>query len=104
MSVEVSAPGEFQGAVLGQLNRRSGVVLGQDSNEGWCTVYAEVPLNQMFGYATELRSGTQGKGEFSMEYARYVPTTPEVQMRLVEAHQTALHGDQPEAGKKKGRN
>ena len=42
MSVEVSAPAEFQGAVLGQLNRRSGVVLGQDSNEGWFTVFAEV--------------------------------------------------------------
>ncbi|XP_037089550.1 LOW QUALITY PROTEIN: elongation factor G, mitochondrial-like, partial [Pollicipes pollicipes] len=109
MSVEVSAPAEFQSAVMGQLNRRAGVVLGQDSNEGWFTVFAEVPLNKMFGYATELRSGTQGKGEFSMEYARYVPTTPDVQARLVELHEQAMAAaaggaaaDTRRAGKRRG--
>ena len=50
MSVEVSAPGEFQGAVLGQLNRRSGVILGQDSNDGWFTVFAEVGTGPVSGY------------------------------------------------------
>ncbi|XP_043213457.1 elongation factor G, mitochondrial-like isoform X1 [Amphibalanus amphitrite] len=105
MSVEVSAPAEFQGAVLGQLNRRAGVVLGQDANDGWFTVFAEVPLNRMFGYATELRSGTQGKGEFSMEYARYVPAPPDVQARLAESLHSAgpanSGGDAKKAGKRR---
>ena len=59
MTVEVTAPQEFQGAVLSSLNKRRGVITGTDATEGWCTVFADVPLNDMFGYATELRSSTQ---------------------------------------------
>lgn len=55
MMVEVVAPEEFQGAVIGQLNKRQGIITGTDGTEGWFTVYAEVPLNNMFGYAGELR-------------------------------------------------
>ena len=55
MSVEVTCPDEFQGAVIGQINKRHGIITGTDGNEGWSTVYAEVPLNDMFGYAGELR-------------------------------------------------
>lgn len=55
MMVEVVMPEEFQGAVIGQLNKRCGIITGTDGTEGWFTVYAEVPLNNMFGYAGELR-------------------------------------------------
>lgn len=55
MSVEVTAPEEFQGAIISQLNKRNGIITNTDRAEGWFTIYAEVPLNQMFGYAGDLR-------------------------------------------------
>ncbi|XP_018804419.1 PREDICTED: elongation factor G, mitochondrial [Bactrocera latifrons] len=87
MMVEVTAPEEFQGAVMGQLSKRHGIITGTDGAEGWFTVYAEVPLNDMFGYAGELRSSTQGKGEFTMEYSRYSPCLPDVQEQIVRQYQ-----------------
>lgn len=89
MMVEVTAPEEFQGTVIGQLNKRHGIITGTEGSEGWFTVYAEVPLNDMFGYAGELRSSTQGKGEFSMEYSRYSPCKPDVQEKLMQDYQIA---------------
>ncbi len=71
MLVEVTFPEEFQGNVLGQLNQRRGQIVSTDKEEGFVRAQAEVPLNDMFGYSTDLRSGTQGKGEFSMEFKRY---------------------------------
>lgn len=100
MSVEVSVPEEFQGAVIGQLNKRHGIITGIDGSNQWVTVSAEVPLNDMFGYVSELRSSTQGKGEFTMEYSRYSPTLPEVQDKLVQAFQES-QGIVPEQKKKK---
>ncbi|KAK9510838.1 hypothetical protein O3M35_005537 [Rhynocoris fuscipes] len=100
MTVEVTVPEEFQGTVIGQLNKRQGIVTALDSNENWATVTAEVPLNNMFGYVTELRSATQGKGEYTMEYSRYSPTTPEVQEKLVLAYQESM-GILPQQKKKK---
>ncbi|XP_061393947.1 elongation factor G, mitochondrial [Musca vetustissima] len=101
MLVEVTAPEEFQGAVMGQLNKRHGIITGTDGNEGWFTVYAEVPLNDMFGYAGELRSSTQGKGEFTMEYSRYSPCLPDVQEQIVRQYQEAQGLIQPDKKKKK---
>ncbi|KAG4066695.1 hypothetical protein HA402_007331 [Bradysia odoriphaga] len=103
MMVEVVIPDEFQGAVIGQLNKRKGIITGTDGVEGWFTVYAEVPLNNMFGYAGELRSSTQGKGEFTMEYSRYAPTQPEVQEQIINAYQIA-EGLAADKEKKKKKN
>ena len=71
MLVEVQFPEEFQGAVIGQLNQRRGTIASTEKQEAFVTAVAEVPLADMFGYATDLRSATQGKGEFSMEFKRY---------------------------------
>ncbi|CAH1175730.1 unnamed protein product [Phaedon cochleariae] len=103
MAVEVTAPDEFQGSVMVQLNKRHGIITGTEGTEGWFTVHAEVPLNEMFGYAGELRSSTQGKGEFTMEYSRYSPCMPEVQEKLILEYQKSM-GMVPEKDKKKRKN
>ena len=71
MKVEVSTPEDYMGDVMGDLNRRRGVVLGMDDVAAGKTVSAEVPLSEMFGYATDLRSATQGRATYSMEFAKY---------------------------------
>lgn len=94
MKVEVSAPEEFQGNVLGQVNQRRGIILGSQTNDAFTTVEAEVPLSEMFGYSTELRSATQGKGEFTMEFSRYAVVPRNIQEELVKAYQKQREADQ----------
>ncbi len=87
MKLEVSVPEEFQGTVIGQINQRRGVIMGTDSDAGYVTVDSEVPLSEMFGYSTDLRSVTQGKGEFSMEFKKYQPVPRNIQEEMVKEHQ-----------------
>ncbi|KAJ1736886.1 Elongation factor G, mitochondrial [Coemansia sp. Benny D160-2] len=93
MTVEISVPVEFQGNVLGSLNKRKGIIMDTETQEDYCVIVAEVPLNNMFGYSTELRSATQGKGEFSMEYKRHSPVLQNVQEDLIKEYQKKQSGD-----------
>lgn len=84
MAVEVVAPSETQGTVMGGVNKRKGLVTGTESSDEYFTVYADVPLNEMFGYSNELRSLTQGKGEFSMEFKKYSSANHQTQADLID--------------------
>jgi elongation factor G len=85
MRVGVEAPTEFAGSVLTTILQRRGTVTGQQEVGGMTISEAEVPLAEMFGYATTLRSSTQGKAEFTMEFSRYRPVPAAVQTELVAA-------------------
>ena len=74
MKVEVVTPEEYMGDVMGDLNRRRGLVQGMDDTPSGKTIRAEVPLSEMFGYATDLRSATQGRATYSMEFCKYAET------------------------------
>ena len=71
MSVEVETPEDYMGDVVGDLNRRRGVILGMEDNAGVKVMKAEVPLAEMFGYSTSLRSQSQGRATYSMEFKKY---------------------------------
>jgi elongation factor G len=71
MDVEVVTPSEFQGAVVGDLNSRRGKIISMDARAGAQVIRAHVPLGQMFGYATDVRSMTQGRATYTMQFARY---------------------------------
>jgi elongation factor G len=81
MTVEVVTPEENMGDVVGDLNRRRGIIHGMDENPSGKVVNAEVPLAEMFGYATDLRSATQGRATFTMEFDKYA----EAPMNVAEA-------------------
>jgi elongation factor G len=87
MKLEVQAPEEHQGAVVGQINQRRGIIVGSSTNEGFCVIEAEVPLAEMFGYATDVRSATQGKSEFTMEFLKYAPVPRNLQEEMVRKFQ-----------------
>jgi elongation factor G len=71
MDIEIVTPEEYMGDVMGDLNRRRGIVNGMEDGPGGKVISAEVPLAEMFGYATALRSATQGRATYSMEFAQY---------------------------------
>ena len=86
MKLETTVPEEYQGPATGQINQRRGVIMGTTTIEGNVTIEAEVPLTEMFGYSTDLRSATKGKGEFSMEFAKYMAAPRNVQEELVKKY------------------
>jgi elongation factor G len=71
MKVEVVTPEDYMGDVMGDLNRRRGILGGMDDAPAGKILRAEVPLSEMFGYATALRSATQGRATYSMEFLKY---------------------------------
>ncbi|MGZ6240888.1 MAG: elongation factor G, partial [Syntrophales bacterium] len=83
MDVEVVSPGEFLGDVLGDLTARRGKILGMESRSGIQTVGVRVPLARMFGYATDLRSLTQGRATFTMQFSHYEPAPQSVTEKVV---------------------
>jgi elongation factor G len=86
MKLEVESPSEFQGALLKTVMQRRGTIVGTTEEGGFCRVEAEVPLAEMFGYSTDLRSCTQGKAEFTMEFSRYLRVPGEVQNELIKKY------------------
>jgi len=86
MKLEVSCPVEFQGNVIGQINQRRGVIVDTQNENGFVTVNAEVPLKEMFGYASDIRGVTQGKGEFTMEFMKYLPAPKLIQEEIIKEY------------------
>lgn len=84
MNLEIEVPEEFQGPVTGHLSGKRGLINNSEVNQGTSVVLAEVPLSNMFDYANELRSMTQGKGSFTMEFAKYKQAPSNVQEEVVE--------------------
>jgi elongation factor G len=89
MQVEVVTPEENMGDVVGDLNRRRGLIQGMDENAAGKIVNAEVPLAEMFGYATDLRSATQGRATYTMEFARYAAAPNNVAKDIISKNQTS---------------
>ncbi len=87
MKVAVEGPSEFQGAVMGSLNQRRGMIIGTVEEGNYTVVEAEVPLSEMFGYSTTLRSLTQGKAEFTMEFATFKQVPKSVSEELIKKFQ-----------------
>ncbi len=91
MKVEVETPSEYQGGVIGDLSSRRGVIGGTEIKEGITVITVMVPLSEMFGYATTLRSATQGKATFSMEFNNYSTCPKTVQEEVVTARLEKLN-------------
>ena len=87
MKVQIAAPNEFQGNVFGLINQRRGIIGETTDENNTSVVNAEVPLSEMFGFSTILRSSTQGKGEFTMEFEKYGKVPNAVVEELIKKHQ-----------------
>lgn len=83
MKVEVITPEDYMGDVVGDLNRRRGVIHGMEDSVSGKHIAAEVPLSEMFGYATDLRSATQGRATYTMEFIRYARTPANIEEEIV---------------------
>jgi elongation factor G len=93
MNVAVEGPTEFQGSVFASINQRRGIILSSSEDGTYSVVHAEVPLAEMFGYSTVLRSLTQGKAEFSMEFLKYGKVPNSIAEELIEKYQKERKAD-----------
>ncbi len=84
MKIEVETPSEFRGNVMGSINQRRGVVLDTEIDDQFSRIIAEIPLSEIFGYATILRSLTQGKSEFSLEFSAYKRIPKQMEEKMLE--------------------
>ncbi len=87
MKVAVETPTEFQGGVMGSLNQRRGMIIGSQDEGPMCVIESQVPLAEMFGYSTVLRSLTQGKAQFTMEFATYRQVPQSISEEIAKKHQ-----------------
>lgn len=87
MKLETTTPEEFQGVVIGQISQRRGIINSTNLEMGYVVIESEVPLKDMFGYSTDLRSLTQGKGEFTMEFLKYSPVPKSIQEEMIKEYQ-----------------
>ncbi len=90
MDVTISAPQEFQTNVMTQINKRRGMINDSEVMDDYVTIKAEVSLSEMFGYVSDLRAATQGKGEFTMEYKKHMPVTKTEEEEMKKAYQKEL--------------
>ena len=87
MKVSIEGPQEFQGNIFGLINQRRGVIVSSTEDDNFTRVDAEVPLSEMFGFSTILRSSTQGKAEYSMEFAKYGKAPSSVSEQLIKEYE-----------------
>jgi elongation factor G len=84
MKVEVVTPEDYMGDVMGDLNRRRGIVQGMEDSASGKIINAEVPLAEMFGYSTDLRSATQGRATYTMEFNKYAEVPAAIANLIIE--------------------
>ncbi|MEE0806457.1 MAG: elongation factor G, partial [Acutalibacteraceae bacterium] len=89
MKVVVIVPDEYMGDIIGDLNSRRGMILGMDAVPGAQQINSEVPLSEMFGYATDMRSKTQGRGQYTMEPAHYAEVPKSVSETIIASRKKA---------------
>ena len=94
MKVSIEGPQEFQGNIFGLINQRRGIILASTEDDQFTRVDAEVPLSEMFGFSTILRSSTQGKAEYSMEFAKYGKAPQSITESLIKAYEEKRKAEQ----------
>ena len=103
MRVEINVPAEFIGEIMSLMTRKSAVITSSDEQSGWSILRCEVPLNEMFGFSSALRSATQGKGEYTMEYSRYSVARPDIEAQLKKEAAAAAAAANVSGGKDKAK-
>ena len=86
MKVEVVTPEDYMGDVVGDLNRRRGIIGAMEDSPAGKVIRGEVPLKEMFGYATDLRSATQGRAVYSMEFSKYMEAPKNISEEIISKH------------------